>query len=108
MCSWMLAGVWTAMWWPGRCTGCLVRRFLRPSGPQGVAVNKPIQAALPLPVDEAALLAKVEVLFLRSPTVRRKYKEVARALADPVAGRCLRLCARQLLLLGAENTGRRP
>lgn len=70
-------------------------------------MNQPKQMPLALPVDEAALLAKAEVLFVRSPTVRRNYKTLAQALADPVAGRCLRLCARQLLLLGAENTRRR-
>jgi hypothetical protein len=67
-------------------------------------VNKQIQVPLALPVDEAAVLAKAEVLFLRSPTVRRNYKTVSAALADPVAGKCLRLCARQLLLRGTENT----
>lgn len=69
-------------------------------------MNEPKQMPLSLPVDEAALLAKAEVLFVRSPTVRRNYKTLAAALADPVAGRCLRLCARQLLL-GAEGHGAR-
>jgi len=68
-------------------------------------VNRPIQVPLALPVDEAALLAKAEVLFVRSPTIRRRYGTAAAALADPVAGRCLRLCARQLLLAGCKNTG---
>lgn len=71
-------------------------------------MNPCIQMPLALPVDEAALLAKAEVLFVRSPTVRRNFKTVQAALADPVAGRCLLLCARQLLLLGNRDTGRRP
>lgn len=58
------------------------------------------QVPLPLPVDEVLLLAKVAELFARSPTLRRRYGQVQKALEDPVAGRCLRLSARQLLLSG--------
>lgn len=70
-------------------------------------MDKPNQLALALPVDEAALLAKAEVLFVRSPTIRRKYKTVSAALADPVAGMSLRLCARQLLRGAEQSTGAR-
>jgi hypothetical protein len=65
------------------------------------------QELLPLPADEAEVLAQAEVLFMRSPTVRRKYGQLDRALADPVAGKSLRLCAQQLVLSGLKNTGRR-
>jgi len=65
------------------------------------------QALLPLPVDEAAVLAQAEVLFMRSPTVRRKYRDLDKALADPVTGKSLRLCAQKLVASGLRNTGRR-
>lgn len=60
-------------------------------------MNKPVQVPLDLPVDEAAVLAKALELFVRSPTLRRRYGCVEKALEDPVAGRCLRLSATQLL-----------
>lgn len=55
------------------------------------------QVPLALPVDEAAVLAKALELFVRSPTLRRRYGQVEKALEDPVAGKCLRLSATQLL-----------
>lgn len=71
------------------------------------------QMPLALPLDpvahEAAVLEKAAELFERSRFLRRKYGRLARLLEDPVAGRCLRLCATQLVrlaALGNETRGR--
>lgn len=65
--------------------------------------RKQQQVPLALPVDEAAVLAKALELFIRSPTLRRRYGALEKALEDPVAGRCLRLSATQLLLARARG-----
>lgn len=64
------------------------------------------QVPLALPLDEALVLAKALELFEQSRFLRHKYKRLEQLLADPVAGRCLRLCATQLVRLGSETRGR--
>jgi hypothetical protein len=64
------------------------------------------QVPLALPVDEAMVQGKALELFDRSRFLRGKYKRLEQLLADPVAGRCLRLCATQLVRLGSETQGR--
>lgn len=66
------------------------------------AIQLPLDAAL----QEELVLAKARDLYARSPFISRKYSSFAKAMADPVAGRCLRLCARQLVMrLGRRTRG---
>lgn len=65
-----------------------------------------VQIPLALPVDESMVLEKVADLFERSRFLRRKYGRLETLMADPVAGRCLRLCATQLVRSGSKTRGR--
>lgn len=71
----------------------------------------PSQLPLALPVDakqhEAAVLEKAAELFERSRFLRRKYGRLETLLADPVAGRCLRLSATQLIRLAGLGSEKR-
>lgn len=68
------------------------------------------QLVLALPVDaalfEVAVQEKAAELFERSRFLRRKYGQLGKLMADPVAGRCMRLSATQLLRLGGRTQGR--
>ena len=64
----------------------------------------PSQLALGLHPDpqeaERLVQEKVRELFEHSRFLRRKYGRLESLMQDPIAQRCLRLCATQLLRLG--------
>lgn len=66
------------------------------------------QMPLALPVDPALLeelvLAKARELYGRSRFLAGKYASFNKLMADPVAGRCMRLSATHLLRLGSKKT----
>lgn len=64
------------------------------------------QVPLALPVPPELVLEKAAELYERSGLLRRRYASLDLLLADPVAGRCLRLCATQLLRRGSRTRGR--
>lgn len=66
-----------------------------------------VQVPLALAVPTELVLVKAAELFGRSRLLRKKYASLERLLEDPVAGRCLRLCATQLLRSqGSRTRGR--
>ena len=72
--------------------------------------QKPRQLPLGLPTDPALLeelvLAKARELYGRSRFLSGRYASFNKLMADPVAGRCMRLSASQLLRLGSRTQGR--
>lgn len=60
----------------------------------------PLDAAL----QEELVLAKARELYAKSPFLSRKYSSFSKLMADPVAGRCLRLCATQLVMRRGRRT----
>lgn len=68
------------------------------------------QLPLALPVDpalhEAMVQKKARELYSRSRFLSGKYSSFARLMEDPIAGRCLRLCAARVLRLGNGTRGR--
>lgn len=64
------------------------------------------QLPLALPVPADAVQEKCAELFARSRFLQQKYRNLELLLADPVAGRCMRLCATQLLRPGRRTRGR--
>lgn len=65
------------------------------------------QTALQLPLDpeleEELLLGKARELFVRSRYLSARYASFNKLMADPVAGRCMRLSARQCLRLANKK-----
>lgn len=68
------------------------------------APHAPQQAALPLEVDEALVLAKARELFCSSRYLSGKYASFERVMEQPVTARCLRMGALALLRSGAKRT----
>ena len=70
----------------------------------------PQQMALALPVDpdllEELVLAKARELYARSRFLSGRYASFNKLMADPVAGRCMRLSATHCLRLGNRTQGR--
>ena len=68
------------------------------------------QMALALPVDpvlyEELVAKKARELYSRSRFLSGKYASFQRLMEDPIAGRCMRLCAAQVLRLGSRTQGR--
>jgi hypothetical protein len=62
------------------------------------------QEALALPLAPELVQQKCSELYEHSRFLRRKYPRLEKLLEDPVAGRCLRLCATQLLRRQVEKT----
>ncbi len=62
------------------------------------------QLNLDLPLDpvllEDLLLKKARDLYRRSRFLNNRYASFSRLMEDPIAGRCMRLSAKQLLHLG--------
>ena len=69
-------------------------------------LNHAVQMPLDPALEEELILEKAKVLYQRSKLLSGKYASFNRLMADPVAGRCLRLCARQLLRSGNRTRGR--
>ncbi len=57
-------------------------------------------------LEQALVLEKARVLYTRSRYLSGKYASFSRLMEDPIAERCLRLCARQLLRSGNRTQGR--
>lgn len=64
----------------------------------------PQQAALPLEVDEALVLAKARELFCASRFLSGRYASFERVMEQPLTARCLRISALALLRSGAKRT----
>ena len=71
-------------------------------------INNKHATQLPLDPDleEELVLAKALELYRRNRYLSGKYASFSRLMADPIAERCLRLCARQVLRLGNRTRGR--
>lgn len=63
---------------------------------------------LPLDPDleEELVQQKAREIYTRSRFLSGRYASFARLMEDPVAGRCLRLCATQCLRLGSKTRSR--
>jgi hypothetical protein len=63
---------------------------------------------LPLDPDleEELVQQKAKQIYSQSRFLSARYASFARLMEDPVAGRCLRLCATQCLRLGSKTRSR--
>ncbi len=66
------------------------------------AQQLPLDPAL----EEELVQKKAREIYTQSRLLSAKYASFARLMEDPVAGRCLRLCATQLLRRGNKTRGR--
>lgn len=68
---------------------------------------QPMAKQLPLDAElqEELVLAKARELYAMSAFLSSKYSSFARLMADPVAAKCMRLCAAQIVMLrGSRRT----
>jgi hypothetical protein len=66
---------------------------------------QPRQLPLDAAMEEELVLRQARVMFTSSKLLSGRYASFEKAMADPVQGRCLRLCATQLLRLGKRTRG---
>lgn len=68
-----------------------------------------VRSAVQLPLDpameEALVLKKARELYVSSRLLSSRYATFERAMEHPVQGKCLRLCATQLLRRGKGTRG---
>jgi hypothetical protein len=69
-------------------------------------LNHAQQLPLDPGLEEELVLSAARGLYERSRYLSSKYASFSRLMADPIAGRCLRLCATQCLRLGKKTRGR--
>ena len=69
-------------------------------------LNHAQQLPLDPALEEELVLQKAKQIYRQSRFLSARYASFARLMEDPVAGRCLRLCATQCLRLGSKTRSR--
>ena len=70
------------------------------------AMNHAQQLPLDPALEEELVQQKAKEIYTRSRFLSGRYASFARLMEDPIAGRCLRLCATQCLRVGSKTRGR--